>query len=259
MTYQSLNLKKQGQVALIALAQARRSNRIDKLMARELQSVCTLIDQDSSVRTIVLLGQGRNFCAGSILEQHKVRVQLDDLDELFEEHRVADAIAGISKPTIAVLQGNTLGQGLELALACDLRIAERGTSMGLPQVNQGVIPWDGGTQRLTRLVGRTRSLELLLTGQIIESQKALEIGLINEITNTGLGLSTALRLAKDIAQKAPIATQYVKEAITQGAESSLLHGLRLEADLNFLLHTTSDRENGITSFSKRTKPKFTGA
>ena len=115
MTYQTLNLKKQGQVALIALAQARRSNRIDKLMARELQSVCTLIDQDSSVRTVVLLGQGKNFCAGSILEQHTVRVQLDDLDELFEEHRVADAIAGISKPTIAVLQGNTLGQGLELA------------------------------------------------------------------------------------------------------------------------------------------------
>ena len=107
--------------------------------------------------------------------------------------------------------------------------------MGLPQVNQGAIPWDGGTQRLTRLVGRTRSLELLLTGQIIDSQKALEIGLINEITNAGLGLSIALHLAKDIAQN-------VKRKALVIFES-----------------TTSDRKKGIVSFSKRTKPKFTCA
>jgi enoyl-CoA hydratase/carnithine racemase len=258
MAYQNLHLKKQGHVALLALARPRRSNRIDALMAHELQEACASIDQDATVRTVVLLGQGKNFCAGSVLEQRTNRDRCTDPNGLFEKHRVADAIASISKPTIAVLQGNTLGQGLELALACDLRLAERSTSMGLPQVNQGAIPWDGGTQRLTRLVGRTRSLELLLTGQIIESQKALEIGLVNEITNDGSGLSTALHLAKDIAQKAPIATQYVKEAIIQGAESTILQGLRLEADLNCLLHTTSDRRKGIASFSKRTTPKFTG-
>jgi len=259
MAYQNLNLKKQGQVALLTLARPRRSNRIDALMAYEIREACASIDQDATIRTVVLMGKGKNFCAGSVLEQHTTRARRNDLANLFAQHRTADAIANISKPTIAVLQGNTLGQGLELALACDLRIAEHGASMGLPQVTQGAMPWDGGTQRLTRLVGRTRSLELLLTGQIIESQKALELGLVNEIVNDGSGLSTALHLAKTIAQKAPIATQYVKEAIIQGAESTILQGLRLEADLNFLLHTTSDRKKGITSFSKRTIPKFTGA
>ena len=258
MIYRNLALSTRGAVALLSLARPRRHNRIDISMAQELREACALLEQDDAVRVVVLVGRGRDFCAGSVLDRRKPRGRGGIPNEFLTQHRAADAIAGIGKPTVAVLQGAVLGQGLELALACDVRLAEEGARLGLPQVSWGAIPWDGGTQRLARLVGAARALELLLSGQEIEAAEALALGLVNRVVERGQGMRSTRQLAGEIAQRAPVATRYVKEAVLQGMDSSLPQGLRLEADLNFLLHTTQDRAKGIASFLKRTNPRYTG-
>ncbi|MCH7626994.1 MAG: enoyl-CoA hydratase/isomerase family protein [Chloroflexi bacterium] len=175
-----------------------------------------------------------------------------------EEKRVADSVAAIEKPVVFAVSGDAMDQVLELALACDVRIASDASRFGLTQIKDGLIPWDGGTQRLPRLVGRSRAMEMVLSARVLDAREALEIGLVNETVPLESVNDRAREIAQLIAGHGPIATRYLKEAILKGADLTLDQGLRLEADLNLLLQTTTDRAEGIGSFLERRRPKYRG-
>jgi len=161
-------------------------------------------------------------------------------------------------PTIAAINGDAFGQWLELALACDIRISAEDARFSMPQVTYGEIPWDGGTQRLARLVGRGKALEMILTGEVIDALEAYRVGLVNRVVPRKALMKEAIALASEMADKGPIALRFAKEAVCKGMDLTLEQGLRLEADLYFLLHTTQDRTEGIRAFIEKRPPKFEG-
>jgi enoyl-CoA hydratase/carnithine racemase len=166
----------------------------------------------------------------------------------------ASTIAAATKPTIAWIDGDCHDMGLELALACDIRVCSRRATFAMRQVQQGMLPWDGGTQRLARLVGRGQALRMLLTGEEIDADEAMRVGLVQLIG----GFDDMKTLANKIAAGAPIAARYAKEAAISGADLSLDQGLRLEADLSVLLQSTDDRAEGLRSFVERSDPEHFG-
>ena len=172
--------------------------------------------------------------------------------------RPADAVASINCPVIAAINGDALGEGLELALSCDIRLASAQARFALPQVARGLMPVDGGTQRLPRIIGRGKALELLLTAATISAQEAFEIGLVSRVVPPEKLAGEVKALAETIAGKGPIAVRYIKEAVNKGLDMTLEQGLRLEADLYFLLHTTEDRTEGIRAFLGKKAPRFKG-
>lgn len=171
---------------------------------------------------------------------------------------LAGPVARLEVPVIAATLGDALGQGLELLLACDIRIAADTAVFGLPHIAQGQLPDDGGTQRLSRLVGKARALEMVLTGRPISAAEALRIGLVNRLCPPAEVAAEALTLARELAAKAPIALRYAKEAVLAGTELPLAEALRLEGDLYLLLETTRDRTEGISAFLRRQEPRFAG-
>jgi len=175
-----------------------------------------------------------------------------------ESQSFAEAISKLDRPVIAAITGDAIGQGLELALACDIRIASETSRFGLPQIKAGHIPWDGGTQRLSRLVGKSKALEMILTGEIIDAQEALRIGLVHKVVPKEDLMEVTMKMAQEMASKGPIALRYTKEAIYKGMDMTLEQGLRLEADLYLLIHTTKDRTEGIQAFRDKRTPKFEG-
>jgi enoyl-CoA hydratase len=175
-----------------------------------------------------------------------------------ENLSVVQAIANLEKPVLIGIVGDAVGLGLELALACDIRVASDKSKFGLPQIRAGLMPWDGGTQRLARTVGKAKALEMLLTGEPIEAQEANRIGLVSRIVSADQVVPTVMKLAKDMASKSPISLEYCKEAITKGMDLTLEQGIRLEADLYFLMHMTHDREEGIKAFQEKREPEFEG-
>jgi enoyl-CoA hydratase/carnithine racemase len=208
-----------------------------------MRDVCRAVSEDDEVRVVVVTGAGDVFCGGS---------------ELAAPCGVAAAVASLEKPVIAAINGNALGQGLEVTLACDIRLVAKGARLGFPQVVNGLPLMDGGTQRLARIVGRGKALEMLFTGETITSEEAYNIGLVSKVVERETLTSEAEKLATNLAGKAPIALRYAKEAINKGLDLTMEQGLRLEADLYFLLHTTDDRTEGIRAFQEKRPPEFKG-
>lgn len=174
------------------------------------------------------------------------------------ESAVVDPIAKLKQPVIAAIRGDAIGIGLELALACDIRIGVKNSRFGLTQVFEGRIPSNGGTQRLPRLVGQGRALQMLLTGELIDAREARRIGLLNRLVAPESLMSTATGMAQEMATKSPLSLSYVKEALYSSRDLALDQGLRMELDLYLLLFTASDRTEGITAFMEKRKPKFKG-
>jgi enoyl-CoA hydratase len=243
MSYSAIIYDKRQNIAVITLNRPAADNVISQQLAREMGDVCGEVGEDDEVRVVVLTGAGDFFCGGS---------------ELAVPSGVAAAVASLEKPVIAAINGDALGQGLELALACDIRIAVKGARLGFPQVVSGLPLMDGGTQRLSRIVGRGKALEMLFTGETITSEEAHSIGLVSKVVERETLTSEAEKLATNLAGKAPIALRYAKEAINKGLDLTMEQGLRLEADLYFLLHTTDDRTEGIRAFQEKRSPEFKG-
>lgn len=237
-----------GHIAMVNLA----GSAISERMAFELRDACDQVDQDEAVWVAIIAGKGKAFCLGSELPTQKA------LPQAMRSLRVAGRVAAVQKPIIATLNGDALDQGLELALACDIRIASSQARLGLTQVKDGLLPWDGGTQRLPRLIGRGRAMEMILTSRVVSTHEALEMGLVNEVVEPGKALERAMEIASAIASHGPIAARYLKEAVLKGMDLTLEQGLRLEADLNFILQSTADRAEGIRSFLERRKPRYKG-
>ena len=170
----------------------------------------------------------------------------------------ADPVSRLEIPVIMATDGYVLGQALELALACDIRIASFESYFGLPHIDEGIIPWDGGTQRLSRLVGASNALEMILIGEPITGEMALRMGLVNRLVDAGQLFPHVMDIARKMAAKAPIALKYTKEVVLKGMELTMDQALSLEADLYFLLHTSRDRAEGIKAFQEKRKANFEG-
>ena len=228
-------------------------------MAEEFREICRAVTQDDSVRLLVITGKGGHFSVGrtDLADCRESEGADGALDRLYR-HQVAASVAELPVPVIAALNGDALDQGLELALAADMRIAAVGARFGFDRSGQGTIPWDGGTQRLPRLIGPAWASDMILTGRFIDAIQALEIGLVNRVVPADQLVDETRKLAEKVLDGAPIAARYAKEAVQKGMDLSLDQGLRLEADLNILLHTTSDRAEGLQSFLEKRGPEFTG-
>jgi len=243
--------RKQGHTGYITLHNTEMDNRIDLPMAQELAELSENINLDQEIYLVVLTGSDGVFCTGGDIRDWSIETG-------FEQLSPSGSIASLECPVIAAINGDAVSEGLELALACDLRIAVDNARFGLPQIQNGYIPLDGGTQRLSRITGRGKALELILSGELIDAETALEIGLVNRLTSPSSLTAEIEALAGLFSAKAPLAMRSVKEAVNKGLDLTLEQGLRLEADLYFLLHTTSDRTEGIRSFLEKRPPEYKG-
>ena len=257
MAYSTIKLEKSERLATVILNRPQASNTINEDLAGELRDVFTELNQDGKTWVIILTGAGEAFCRGTELVLPTDR-EPSSLEVTLHRLRVADAVAGVGKPVIAAINGDAIGQGLELALTCDIRIAAEGATLALSQIEEGLLPWDGGTQRLPRLIGRAWALYMLLTSCSLEAEEAQRLGLASEVTEGSHLMARAQEMASLIARYGPIAASYAKEAVLKGGDLTLEQGLRLEADLNLLLHSTSDRAEGIRSFLEKRTPKYRG-
>ncbi len=247
---------KKESAVIATLARPDSGNRITTRMAAEFKDIQNEIQQDRDIRVLIITGEGAEaFCEGTDEEEARSLEGNTNFTELFG---VARTIDRLECPVIAAINGPALGQGLELALACDLRISSRDAVFGMPQAALGGMPWDGGTQRLARLVGRGKAMEMILLGETIDAQEALRIGLAHKVTPPDDLMAVVYKMAHKIAVQSPISLAYAKEAVTKGMDLTLDQGLRLEADLYYLIHTTRDRTEGITAFRENRKPLFKG-
>ena len=239
-------------------------NAINQEMAQEIVSTCRRAEQDESVRVVIFKGAGEKaFSSGmdlkeraqgapvSMIERRQVKVAA-------EANTPNKAVAAITKPTIAAINGYAVGGGLELALACDLRIAAEDAKLGLTEVRHGILPGAGGTQRLARAVGSAKALEICLLGQLIDGKEAFRIGLVNQVVAREELLAAAERMAQTLLKGAPLSLRYIKESIRKGCDLPLEEGLRLEADLSALIGTTEDGKEGPRAFAEKRAPVWKG-
>ncbi len=254
MAYETLTLQKKENVMVLSIVEPSKVPQGIARLSDELRAVSAEAALDDEIRVIVLTGAGENTFSFETEQAFPEGSQ--------EEGRkfwpMAEPIAGMDRPVIAAINGDAIGQGLEMALACDIRIAVEASHFGLTQIRAGSIPWDGGTQRLTRLVGRGKALEMILTGEIIGAREAERIGLVNQVVPSRELMVKVMEMAQEMASKGSIALRFTKEAVYQGMDLTLEQGLRLEADLYFLIHTTKDRAEGIKAFREKRSPKFEG-
>ena len=242
--------RKEGRVAHVILNRPETGNAIDQSMAWGLQDAARSMIEDDDITVGIIRGAGDAFCNGSD--------PLTPPTDTLASRRVAQALAEVPKPTIAAINGDALGQGLEIALACDLRIAVQGARLGLDQVRGGAMPWDGGTQRLPRMASRGTAMEMILLGRLLTAEEAYAAGLVMEVVAEDELEKRCDALAQELASAAPLANAYAKEAMHKGMDMPLDQALRLEADLAILLHTSSDRAEGLKSFLEKRSPNFTG-
>ena len=258
MTYETLLIERKSQVAYVTLNRPAALNALNRGLRLDLRHFFQEITADPDIRAVVMTGAGRAFCAGAdIKEWQEPSSVVEDRDERL---RVSfwDAIRCYEWPVIAAINGYALGGGCELAMCCDIRIASEDAELGLTEVTLGIIPGGGGTQRLPRLIGRGKALELILTGKRISAQEAWRLGLVERVVPHADLIPAAEELAQTIVARAPLAVKYAKEAIIRGLELPLDEGLHVENELSILLRTTEDRLEGARAFKEKRPPQFKG-
>jgi enoyl-CoA hydratase len=253
MPYQTINLSRRDAIAYLNLSRPERENRIDGRLLQELAAACDELNDDPQVRVVILSGgDAPAFSLGwdpSLLSA--------DADEPPPGHAF-DCLTHLPRPVICAINGDAISAGLELALACDVRLACSEARLGLPETASGLIPMGGGSQRLARVVGRGKALEMILAAEAIDAQEAHRIGLVSQVLPRDRLLPEAEALAQRIAERGPIAVRYAKEAVSKGLDMTLEQALRFETDLTIILQTTEDRAEGVRAFLEKRKPQFHG-
>jgi len=258
IAFEHLSLELDGHVALLTIEREAALNALNTDLMLELASAFALVEADAEVRALVITGRGRAFVAGADLQGFADRRDaFAGRDAALSGQDLMNTLAALPIPTIAAINGFALGGGLELALACDLRVAASGARLGLPEVTRGLIPGYGGTQRLQRLIGLSRATDLVLTGRMVTAEEGLQLGLVNRVDDDAV--SAAMALAQQCARNAPVALGLAKEALTRGLDVTLPQGLEIEADLFGMALTTDDAQEGIAAFFEKRDPSFRGS
>lgn len=259
MTFENLLLDRDGAVAVITINRPKVLNALNSQTIDELRRATLEVKHDAAVRVLVITGAGeKSFVAGADINELAVQRPAQGKEHALRGQHVFDLVENLGKPVIAAINGFALGGGCELALACTIRIAADTARLGQPEINLGIIPGYGGTQRLPRLVGKGVALDLLLTGRQITAQEALQIGLVTRVVPAADLLPEARRMAAELATKAPIAVQYIIEAVNRGLEQPFDKAAFLEATLFGLVASTGDMREGTAAFLEKRKPAFTG-
>ena len=257
-SYETILVERRGAVAIVTINRPEKRNALNIQTRAEGAAVLDELRADDSVRVVILTGAGdKAFIAGADIAEFAERTAIQQR-EVMLDRSLFNAIDTFPKPIIAMVNGYCLGGGCEVAMACDLRIASDKASFGQPEINLGIIPGGGGTQRLTRLVGEGKAMEMILSGEIIDAPTAFSIGLVNHVVPADQLEAKTMEIANRIAEKSPIALRLGKEAVKLASRSNLDEGLRREVDLFALVFSSEDKDEGVKAFLEKRKPEFKG-
>lgn len=243
-------------IALIQLSRPKELNALNLQLMSELRDALKVLDNDDNVRVILITGNEKAFAAGADIKQMAGKTTIDMWK--IDQFSTWDQIRRTKKPLIAAVSGFALGGGCELAMTCDMIVASETAKFGQPEIKIGVMPGAGGTQRLTKAIGKARAMEMVLTGKFISAQEALDYGLINKVVPVELYLEAAVSLAKEIASMSPIAVQLAKEAVNRSFETHLDEGLTLERKNFYLAFASEDQKEGMQAFIEKRKAVYKG-
>ena len=259
MSFDNLFLERDGAIAVLTINRPQVLNALNSATIDELRRAVLELKHDRTVGCVIITGAGEKaFVAGADINELAVQRPVQGKEHALRGQHVFDLIENMGKPVVAAINGYALGGGCELALACTLRIAADTARLGQPEVNLGIIPGYGGTQRLSRLVGKGIALELLLSGRHVMADEALQIGLVNRVVAAADLMAAAKALAAELVAKPPIAVQYIIEAVNRGLEVSFDKGQFLEATLFGLVASTDDMREGTAAFLEKRKADFKG-
>jgi enoyl-CoA hydratase len=255
-SYENILLAVDGPVATVTLNRPQALNALNAPLLSELVDALTKLDADETVRCIVITGNERAFAAGADIKEMADASSVD----MLRRNALAryDAVRKIAKPIIAAVSGWALGGGCELAMACDMIVASETARFGQPEINIGIMPGAGGTQRLTRALGKARAMELILTGDYLSAQEAHARGLVNRVAPPELCLEEAQKLARRIAEQPPVAVRLAKDAVLKAQDLSIEEGLDYERRLFYLLFATEDQQEGMAAFVEKRPPQWKG-
>lgn len=259
-TYETITVTREGRVAILTLNRPEAMNAISMQMRADLRNALDLLRRDADVGAAVLTGSGEKaFCAGMDLREFsKLSADMPVAELKRFRWEQGEGIAAFDKPVLAAVNGPAIGGGVELALLCDMIFAAEGASFAFAEIKRGIMPGNGGTQRLPRRVGQARALDMILTGRTIDAQEALSIGLCEAVVPKAELLARAVALAAQMAANAPVAVRHAKAAVLRGAELSLADGIRLEQDISSFLYTTEDAKEGPRAFVEKRPPVWQG-
>ena len=259
MSFENLLLDRDGGVATITINRPKVLNALNSQTLDELRRAILDLRRDDSVRAVILTGAGeKSFIAGADINELATQTPVSGREHAMSGQHILDLIEQMGKPVIAAINGFALGGGCEMAMACTIRIAADTAKLGQPEINLGLIPGYAGTQRLTRIVGRGRALELLLTGDQITAQEAHRLGLVNRVVPAADLMAEAKKLAATLAARAPVAVKYILEAVNKGVEMPFAQAQVFEATLFGLVASTEDMREGTKAFLEKRKAEFKG-
>jgi enoyl-CoA hydratase len=259
LTYDTLMVETKDGVAVVTVNRPDKLNALSDRTMEELGRAFDSLAEDEAVRGVILTGAGEKaFVAGADIGELATQSPVEGRERSIRGQRVLDRIEGLGKPVVAAVNGFALGGGCELALACHVRVASEGARMGTPEVKLGIMCGYGGTQRLPRLVGKGRALELLLTGEMVDAQEALRIGLVNRVVPKEKLLAEAEALLRKMLANGPVSLRFTLAAVNDGLEMPLDEAQRAEATLFGLICSTGDMKEGTKAFLEKRPPKFQG-
>ncbi len=256
MTYENILVETHGNVGVVRLNRPQQLNALNSQTMEELTTAVEAFDRDPHIGAVVITGNERAFAAGADIKE------MADASAVEMLYRDAisrwDRLRRVKKPVIAAVSGYCLGGGCELAMACDMIVASESARFGQPEINIGVMPGAGGTQRLARAVGKAIAMEMVLNARFLSADEALRYGLVNRVVPVEVYLEEAIRLGQEIAGRAPVAVRLAKEAVNRAFETSLADGLEFERRLFYFLFATEDQKEGMRAFIEKRKPEWKG-
>jgi enoyl-CoA hydratase len=259
MAYDNLVLERDGAVAVVTVNRPAVLNALDAATLDELRRAALDLKHDEGVRAVILTGAGeKSFVAGADINELAVQTPTTGREHALRGQHVFDLIENLGKPVIAAINGYALGGGCELAMACTIRLAADTARLGQPEIGLGLIPGYAGSQRLSRLIGKGRAMEILLTGAQVSAAEAERIGLVNRVVPAADLMAEARRLAAALARNAPIAMRYIINAVNKGLEMPFAEACVFEATLFGLVASTEDMREGTKAFLEKRKPQFKG-
>lgn len=255
---ENILLERRGRVALITINRPDKLNALNIATRKELADALDELRSDEEVRVVVITGAGEKaFIAGADISEFAGRTAVQQR-AVMKTRNIFVTAEDFPKPLIAMINGFCLGGGCELALSCDIRIASDRARFGQPEINLGIIPGGGGSQRMTRLIGEGKTMQMILTGEMIDAQEAYRLGLVNEVYPAAELETKTMEMANRIAEKSPVALAMAKTAVKNAARMNLREGLDQEVDLFALCFSSEDKEEGVRAFLEKRKPEFKG-